>query len=80
VIEAGPYRYIRHPGYAGQIVAYAGLGMALQSWAALLLLLGVGGVVLGSRVRLEEGFLASEIGDAYSDYLRRTKRFLPFIW
>jgi protein-S-isoprenylcysteine O-methyltransferase Ste14 len=32
VVERGPYRYIRHPGYLGQIVAFIGLGLALQSW------------------------------------------------
>src|SRR5512133_1496616 len=32
VVEDGPYRYIRHPGYLGAMVALAGLSLAVQSW------------------------------------------------
>src|SRR6266498_3647903 len=46
VIENGPYRHIRHPGYLGQIVAFIGLGLALQSWVALLVILIVAAVCL----------------------------------
>src|ERR1700736_5054708 len=35
VIEAGPYRYIRHPSYTGGIVTILGLGIALGNWAGL---------------------------------------------
>jgi protein-S-isoprenylcysteine O-methyltransferase Ste14 len=80
VIEAGPYRHIRHPGYLGQIVAYVGLGLALQSWVALLAILTVAGSVLAYRIRLEEEFMATELGDRYVDYMARTKRLLPFVW
>jgi protein-S-isoprenylcysteine O-methyltransferase Ste14 len=80
VIEDGPYRYVRHPGYLGQIVAFIGLGLALQSWVALLVILVVAGSRIAYRIRIEEEFLSSELGDAYVDYMRRTKRLIPFVW
>jgi len=80
VIEAGPYRYIRHPGYLGAIVALIGLGLALQSWVATLLILIVAAGALAYRVRVEEQLMATELGDRYLDYVARTKRLIPFIW
>lgn len=80
VIENGPYRYVRHPGYLGQMIAFVGLGLALQSWVALLVILVVAGGLLAYRIRNEEEFLAAELGDGYVSYMKRTKRFLPFVW
>ena len=36
VIEAGPYRYIRHPSYTGAVITVTGLGLALGNWAGLI--------------------------------------------
>jgi len=80
VVEEGPYRYIRHPGYLGQVVAHAGLGLALQSWVALLVMMAAMAGFAAYRIRNEEEFLATELGDAYVDYVSRTKRFVPFVW
>ncbi len=79
VIESGPYRFIRHPNYLGQMVGAVGLGMALQSWVSLLVLLVIGGGFFAYRIRNEEAFLVAEIG-GYADYMKRTKRLVPFIF
>jgi len=80
VIEDGPYRYIRHPGYLGQIVAFIGLGLALQSWVALLVIVIVAVAVLVYRIHIEEELMAAELGARYTNYMARTRRILPFIW
>jgi len=80
VIEDGPYRYIRHPGYLGQIVAMIGLGLALQSWVALLVIVIAAVAVLVYRIHIEEELMAAELGARYTDYMARTRRILPFIW
>jgi protein-S-isoprenylcysteine O-methyltransferase len=80
VIEAGPYRYLRHPGYLGQLIAFVGLGLALQSWVALLLILIVAVVLLTLRIRMEEQHMAKGLGQPYTDYMARTKRLIPFVW
>lgn len=80
MIEDGPYRYIRHPGYLGAIVALTGLGIALQSWVALLDSLLIGGSLLGQRIHVEEELMSNELGDRFIEYKTRTKRFVPFVW
>jgi protein-S-isoprenylcysteine O-methyltransferase Ste14 len=81
VIEKGPFRLIRHPMYLGQVLVYIGLlGLALQSWAAILFILIVSSIYYGNRIRIEEKFLVAELGNAYLDYMKRTKRLIPFVW
>ena len=80
LIEDGPYRYIRNPGYLGAIVALTGFGLALQSWVALVVILTIAAYLLAYRIRLEEQVMATELGDRYAEYTAKTKRFIPFIW
>jgi len=54
--------------------------LALQSWVSLVAILVVAGGLLAYRIRNEEEFLAAELGDTYVNYIKRTKRFLPFVW
>jgi protein-S-isoprenylcysteine O-methyltransferase Ste14 len=37
VIDKGPYKYIRHPGYTGGFIMYLGIGLALGSFLSLLI-------------------------------------------
>ena len=80
VIERGPYRYIRHPSYSGAMLSFLGFGLALTNWLSLgLVLLGtVTGY--GYRVHVEEEALTEGLGQAYRDYMQRTKRFIPFVF
>lgn len=80
LVRRGPYRLLRHPSYAGLLLAFAGLGLALGSWvsaavAALTLFLG-----LLPRIRLEERALARAFGPDYEDYASHTARVLPHVW
>ena len=80
LIDTGPYRFIRHPSYTGALLAFAGFGLALGSWLALLcLLLPITAAFLW-RIRVEEQALSEALGDAYGQYMRRTKRLVPFVY
>ena len=79
VIQEGPYRLIRHPLYASELVTWIGLGLALQSWVALLAILVTSALFYSNRILVEERFLAAELGDEYVQYMKRTKRIIPFI-
>jgi protein-S-isoprenylcysteine O-methyltransferase Ste14 len=80
VIESGPYRLVRHPAYSGSILTMVGIGLAVQSSAAVLLLLVFCGIAYGYRMRVEETALLKELGEEYSKYMSRTKRLIPFIF
>lgn len=80
VIEKGPYRYIRHPSYSGAMLSFLGFGLALTNWLSFGLV--ILGIVIGYtyRVHVEEQALMDGLGQAYRDYMQRTKRFIPFIF
>jgi protein-S-isoprenylcysteine O-methyltransferase len=80
VVEAGPYRYIRHPSYTGALVTLVGLGLALGNWAGLLALLACTGAAFAYRISVEEAALLAALGDPYKQYLRRTRRLVPFLF
>jgi protein-S-isoprenylcysteine O-methyltransferase Ste14 len=79
VVEKGPYRLVRHPSYTGVLITFIGLGLAVQSWGALLVLLGVFSLSFGYRMRVEEKSLLSELGENYANYMKRTKRIIPYL-
>ena len=79
VISSGPYRFVRHPMYAGASVLLVFTPLALGSWWALppaLLLI----VVVALRAVEEEKFLAAELV-GYETYRQRVpSRLVPFVW
>ncbi len=79
MIRNGPYRLVRHPVYAGEILSFIGLGLALQSWVALLIIPVTASVFYSNRIRIEEKFLTAELGDDYVQYMKSVKRIIPRI-
>ena len=57
-----------------------GLGLSLGNWAALLVILLPIGVAFIHRMNVEENALSGALGPEYTDYMRRTKRLVPFIY
>jgi protein-S-isoprenylcysteine O-methyltransferase Ste14 len=80
VVQSGPYRLVRHPAYAGTLLTLVGVGFALQSWGAVLLIAFVFTLVFGYRIRVEEQALVGSLGEEYLSYARRVKRLIPFIF
>ena len=80
VIQHGPYRLIRHPAYSGTFLTMLGVGLVMTNWASLIALLVC--VFLGhiQRVSIEEKALIRTIGEPYIEYMRRTKRFIPWVY
>ena len=79
VVDQGPYRFVRHPGYAGIILMVAGTALVLGSaWALLPAGLGIITVVL--RTALEDRFLRDRL-TGYPEYASRVRhRLVPAIW
>lgn len=80
VIDSGPYRFVRHPGYAGSLLAVFGLGMSFQNWASLLIIFASGCAVTLWRIHIEEQAVTKALGQEYSDYTGRTGRLIPGIY
>jgi protein-S-isoprenylcysteine O-methyltransferase Ste14 len=80
LIEAGPYRYIRHPSYSGALVTLLGFGLALGNWASVLAAMSCLGLAYAYRIPVEEAALTAALGDSYKKYMSRTWRLVPFLF
>jgi len=80
VIADGPYRLIRHPSYAGLLLAIMGVGLFIGNWVSLLFLTVAATCGFAFRIRVEERALTQNLGDRYRDYAATHKRLVPFIW
>jgi protein-S-isoprenylcysteine O-methyltransferase Ste14 len=79
VVESGPYRLVRHPGYTGGLLAALMFPLALGSLWAFLPVLGFT-VVLLLRTSKEDAMLRNEL-PGYLEYARKVKyRLIPGIW
>jgi protein-S-isoprenylcysteine O-methyltransferase Ste14 len=76
VISEGPYRFIRHPIYVGDLLLLLGLELALNSMLVFGVLLLIP-LVLRQAVKEEKKLLRALPG--YRDYCAQTKRFIPFV-
>jgi len=79
VIEAGPYRLIRHPSSTGLLIMFLGFGLSSTNWLSLLALMGCALLGLSYRIHVEEHVLQEHLGLRYQEYTRRTKRLIPFV-
>jgi protein-S-isoprenylcysteine O-methyltransferase Ste14 len=79
VATGGPYRYVRHPAYAGAILYEIAVPVLLASWWALLVS-GLSAILLLIRTILEDRTLRAEL-NGYQDYAQKVRyRLLPGIW
>jgi protein-S-isoprenylcysteine O-methyltransferase Ste14 len=79
VVDTGPYRLIRHPSYTGVLIFYAGIGLAVQSLASVMIAIAIFGIAYGYRIFVEEKVLINELGNSYVEYMKRTKRVIPYL-
>jgi protein-S-isoprenylcysteine O-methyltransferase Ste14 len=79
VIETGPYRLIRHPSYTGFLSTLLGFGLCLTNWLSLLVIMACALIGFSYRIRVEEQVLQEQLGQRYQEYMRRTKRLIPFV-
>ena len=80
LVERGPFRVVRHPSYTGVLLAFVGFALTLRNWAALLIILVPIFAAFIRRMNVEEEALSRALGSRYADYMRRTKRLVPFVY
>jgi len=79
VCDSGPYRIVRHPGYAGNLLALIGIIMALNSmWTLIPVVVAL--IIAVIRTVLEDKTLHEELR-GYKDYAKRVRyRLFPGIY
>jgi protein-S-isoprenylcysteine O-methyltransferase Ste14 len=80
VVEAGPYRYVRHPSYSGALLSLFGFGLSLGNWAGLAASFSCLGLAYAYRIPVEEAALTSGLGEPYRQYRKRTRYLVPFVF
>ncbi len=79
VVETGPYRLLRHPSYTGVALSALGVGLAMANVAGILLTCVPFLIGVSYRIRVEERALLEAIGEPYREYMKRTKRLIPYV-
>jgi protein-S-isoprenylcysteine O-methyltransferase Ste14 len=78
LVRRGPYRVVRHPIYGGLLLAMLGSAMA-EGHGWLVAVFGTGAYFVVS-LRVEETDMAALFPDEYPEYVRHTKRLIPFVY
>ncbi len=79
LITTGLYRYIRHPLYGSLIALAFGAFLKSPSWIGAFLVFAT---VMGADItaRIEERHNLERFGEEYQAYMKKTRRFIPFIY
>jgi protein-S-isoprenylcysteine O-methyltransferase Ste14 len=79
LIQAGPYKFIRHPRYLGILAFFSGISLVFRSLLSFGVVAALG-VVLIWRVQAEETLMRQEFGADWDAYCRRSWRLIPFLY
>ncbi len=80
IVTRGAYAWLRHPSYTAGIILWLGMGLAMGSWLATLLLLTASFATYGYRIAVEERTLLAVIGEPYRVFCETRKRLIPFVY
>jgi protein-S-isoprenylcysteine O-methyltransferase Ste14 len=78
LVKSGIYKYIRHPLYFSLFLL--GTGVMMKDPSLPQLILGIiNFTAIWFTARIEEKEMIAKFGNAYKEYIRETKMFIPFI-
>jgi protein-S-isoprenylcysteine O-methyltransferase Ste14 len=78
IVRSGAFRYIRHPMYTALMLLAWGAFLKQFTWFTLALVVAATVLLFLTAVRDEQECIA-HFGDDYRDYMRGTRRFIPFV-
>lgn len=76
----GLYKHLRHPSYAGSLLSFFGYGLSMNNWYSLVIAFVPVLLVFINRMNIEEKVLLSQFNGEYEDYMKQTKRVIPFLY
>ena len=76
----GVYKYIRNPMYSGALIAVIGFGLVFRSIITLLIVSIFYFIVFKMRIDEEERLLYEAFGEEFTDYKKKSKKLIPFIY
>ena len=79
LVTIGAFRYTRHPMYTALICLAWGIFLQQFTWRGLALVFSATALLFIAVFREEQECLA-HFGEAYRDYMRHTRRFVPFLF
>jgi protein-S-isoprenylcysteine O-methyltransferase Ste14 len=79
LVTSGIYKYIRHPLYSSLLLLIWGIFFKLPSWAGIAMAVVATGF-LSLTALADEAECIQFFGPEYQDYMKRTKRFIPFLF
>jgi protein-S-isoprenylcysteine O-methyltransferase Ste14 len=79
LVQAGPYRLVRHPIYTGLLLAVVGSAIARGEWSGVL---GLGLITLAClrKIGIEEQLMQANFPAAYASYRETVPRLIPFLF
>ncbi|TSD93660.1 isoprenylcysteine carboxylmethyltransferase family protein [Skermania sp. ID1734] len=80
VVRSGPYRVLRHPSYAGLLVALIALAVTFANIGSIVAYVACISIGVLYRIRVEERVLLVGLGDEYARYMQETRRLIPGVW
>ncbi len=79
LVDTGPYRWIRHPGYLGSLLTWTGFSLTSRRAPVVAIIVGLLGAAYSRRIAAEEQLLRRDL-PGYLTYSQRTKRLFPRAW
>ena len=80
VVEEGPYKVVRHPGYLGSLLVWVGAAAASGNLITLIAVTAMLAVAYTHRIRTEERMLVAALGPPYEEYRKRSWRLVPYLF
>jgi len=79
LVTHGIYRYVRHPIILAAIIYSMAIPLVFSSLYGFVIMLGLVPFMV-YRIGIEERMLLEHFGDEYREYIKRTKKMIPFIY
>lgn len=80
LVTNGPYQLVRHPSYTGLLLIFLGLGIYSNHMVGILALTLPVFWVIRNRIMIEERAMEAYFGVEYTEYRKRTRKLIPYLY